>query len=140
MNAPTGYTVEHSFEIMLLDDEPSVVAALTLLLKALKFRVKGFTSPIQALEHLASGASVNLFLCDLRMPEMNGLQVLERSRATRPDVPFILISAHAGPDEVEQALDLGATGFLAKPFSPDQLREAIAELNPTPELASPARE
>jgi DNA-binding NtrC family response regulator len=52
--------------------------------------------------------------------------VLEEIRRIPSNVPFVLMSAHATPEEVAKAKGLGATGFLAKPFTPDQLKELVA--------------
>lgn len=105
-------------EILLLDDEPSVLFALKLLLQAFGFTVKDFSAPDQALEFLASGGTADVFLCDLRMPKTNGLDVLRRTKTIRPELQFILMSAHASEEEVTKARELGAFDFLPKPFDP----------------------
>ena len=116
-------------EIVLLDDEASVLFALKLLLEALGFSVHDFSDPHLALEYVGSDKIADLFLCDLKMPKMNGLEVLKRVRELAPKLSFVLMSAHAGRDEIDTAQALGAAGFLAKPFTPDQLRQMVAELS-----------
>ena len=116
-------------EIVLLDDEASVLFALKLLLEALGFCVHDFSDPNLALEYVGSDKIADLFLCDLKMPKMNGLEVLKRVRELAPQLAFVLMSAHAGRDEIDAAQALGAAGFLAKPFTPDQLRQMVAELS-----------
>lgn len=111
--------------ILLIDDEPSVIFALRLLLEALGFKVQEFCKAEEALTSIKHGAFYDLCICDLKMPKMNGLQVLEASRALAPNLPFILMSAHASTEEVDKALSLGAFGFLAKPFTPEQLMEIV---------------
>ena len=117
--------------ILLLDDEPSVLFALKLLLQALGFRVTDFSDPPLALEYLTQQSSreLDLILSDLRMPGMSGIEVLKQAHLIRPELPFILMSAHAHQEDVERATALGAAGFLAKPFSPDQLLGAVRELS-----------
>lgn len=115
--------------ILLIDDESSVLFALKLLLGALGFQVEDFTDPEAALSSLTEDSKVELILCDLRMPKLTGLEVLERVRAAHTNIPFVLMSAHAGNDEVQKAYKLGAQGFLAKPFTPDQLREMLAKMS-----------
>ncbi len=120
---------EHSIEnILLIDDESSVLFALKLLLGALGYSVSDFTDPEAALCSLKDNPSIQLILCDLRMPKMTGLHVLEQATAQFPHVPFILMSAHAVSDEVQKAYRLGAKGFLAKPFTPDQLKETLSKI------------
>jgi len=105
-------------EILLLDDEPSVLFALKLLLQAFGFTVKDYAAPDQALEFLSAGGTADVFLCDLRMPKTNGLDVLRRTKTMRPELQFILMSAHATEEEVAKARELGAFDFLPKPFDP----------------------
>jgi CheY-like chemotaxis protein len=120
--------------ILLLDDEKSVLFALKLLLEALKFGVIDFSVPHEAVEFLrtldssSADGRPDLFICDLKMPKMNGLEVLEASRRLAPALPFVLMSAHANQDEVDKAISLGASSFLAKPFSPAQLEELVRSL------------
>ncbi len=115
--------------ILLIDDESSVLFALKLLLGALGYKVTDFSDPEAAVASLKENTSIDLILCDLRMPKMTGLQVLEHTSQDYAEIPFILMSAHAGSDEVRKAYALGAKGFLAKPFTPDQLKEALDKLN-----------
>lgn len=122
-------TEEQRIHIYLVDDEPSVLFALRLLLETLNFKVSDFAQPSDALVALAErGAECDLFLCDLRMPRMPGTEVLTAALKIRPEINFILMSAHATQREVQDALRAGAKGFLAKPFSVDQLKSTIAKL------------
>ena len=117
--------------IILIDDETSVLFALKLLLGALGFEVKDYSDPVLASDSFAADTTSQLILCDLRMPKIDGLGVLGKARELRPDIPFVLMSAHAGHDEINKAKKMGAFGFLAKPFTPDQLRELIAKVEET---------
>lgn len=119
------HSIEH---IVLIDDEPSVVFALKLLLQALGYKVQDFSSPVEAIERLRGSSPADVCLCDLKMPVMNGLNVLEAAKKIRPDMPFVLMSAHATGEEIEHALSLGASGFLSKPFTPEELKELLSDL------------
>jgi CheY-like chemotaxis protein len=115
--------------ILLVDDEPSVVFALRLLLQALGYSVDAFNLPTEAVTAIESDKPYDLCLCDLKMPVLSGLAVLKVCRAGRPNLPFVLMSAHASSEEVEQAYALGATGFLPKPFTPEDLKQLIGKLS-----------
>lgn len=115
-----------AFKILLLDDEPSVLNALRLLLQALGYTVESFPDPILALDFLRKDSSCSMFLCDFRMPKMDGMAVLGESKKIRPELPFILMSAHAADEEIAAAKERGAWGFLAKPFTPDQLHAVVS--------------
>lgn len=115
--------------VLIVDDEPSVLFALKLLLEALGFTVKDFASPFDAAQHLQSEHNYDVILCDLRMPEMDGISLLAHIKKFAPDVPFVLISGHAQVQEIERANQLGASGFLDKPFTPDQLANMLEKIS-----------
>ena len=114
-------------KIALIDDEPGVLKALSLLLNAIGYEASTFERGIAFLESLET-SEPELILCDLKMPEMDGFEVIEKAHEAKPTIPIVLISAHATKDDVEQAKLLGAVGFLAKPFSPQDLKELIQQL------------
>ena len=114
--------------IALVEDEPGVLRALTLLLEALKCHVTPFNLPTNALSALTDECNVDLILSDLRMPEISGAQLLRRLREQGVAVPFILMSGHANSDEVDEAKKSGLQEFIAKPFTPAQLAQAISRV------------
>lgn len=115
--------------LLLVDDEPSVLFALRLLLNALGFEVKEFQTPTDALSYLESNSKdVEIILSDLKMPKVDGIEFLQELRSQGCSLPFVLMSAHATPDDVNKALTLGANGFLAKPFTPDDLFSLLGEI------------
>lgn len=116
--------------ILLIDDEESVLRALSLLLNALGHSVVSHNVPEDAVAYLQSNPAekLDLVICDLRMPGMNGLEVLSTVRDLQPDLPFVLVSGHATEEDVSKAEELGASGFLSKPFSGPQLTELIGNL------------
>jgi DNA-binding NtrC family response regulator len=115
-------------EIVLVDDEPSVLFALKLLLQAMGFSVKDFNAPGDAVEYFRTASPIDLCLCDLKMPKVNGLGVLQEARKSRPSLPFVLMSAHATTEEVDRSKELGATGFLSKPFTPEDLKALVERI------------
>lgn len=116
-------------QIVLIDDEPSVLFALKLLLQALGYSVYDFNSPMDGVAFLNTAKPVDLCLCDLKMPDMNGLGVLEATRKVRPSLPFVLMSGHATAEEIDRSKQLGATGFLSKPFTPDELKQLVQRIS-----------
>ena len=114
--------------ILLLDDEPSVLLALKLLLQALGFTVSAFDKALEALEHFRSNESVELFISDLRMPIMSGLEVLAEAKRIRPSVPVVLMSAHAAEAEQAYAKSAGCFGFLSKPFTVQDLQNLVQKV------------
>ncbi|RMG39905.1 MAG: response regulator [Candidatus Dadabacteria bacterium] len=117
--------------VILVDDEESVLLALKLLLKAIGFEVSDFNNGQDALDSVKNGNSCDLFICDLKMPGLNGIDTLRGLKKIASEIPFILMSGHANSEDVQRARDLGASGFLAKPFTPEDLKKVINELEVT---------
>jgi len=128
MNSTSFAKIGNIEHIVLLDDDPSVLFALRLLMKAVGYSVTDFSNPLEALNFIKSDQQSQLFVSDLRMPEMSGLKVLEKARTIRPDLPFVLMSAHATADDQTLAKRLGCFGFLSKPFTPDDLNRVILNI------------
>jgi DNA-binding NtrC family response regulator len=116
--------------IALVDDEPTVLRALTMLLQALKATPLPYSSGVEAYEFLLSKPDVNLVLSDLRMPNLSGMQLLRRLRSVGIFTPFLLMSGHATPSEAAETETAGRAAFLAKPFTPPHLASAVARLLP----------
>lgn len=78
---------------------------------------------------LAKAHKPDLILCDIMMPEMNGYEVFENLKKTpeTSDIPFIFISASAEKSEVQKGLNMGAIGYIRKPFTDSELLETIEE-------------
>lgn len=111
--------------IIVVDDESGVLLALKLLMQTLGLNVQDFPGGEPAIEHIKSGASFDLIICDLRMPKADGMAVLRSAVEHKPDAPFILMSGHATTEEVEKARGLGAFGFLPKPFTAQDLKNIV---------------
>jgi DNA-binding NtrC family response regulator len=122
----SGLDVLGGLKIVLVDDEPGVLRALTLLLQALKCEVSSFDTPGAALSYLVTKPPVDLVLSDMRMPEFSGAELLRSVRRSELRVPFILMSGHATNEEVSEARALGLQGFISKPFTPAQLADLVA--------------
>jgi len=73
---------------------------------------------------------VSLILSDINMPNMDGLELLRTLRASTQwhDVPVVMITTEGGQAKVQEAIDLGATSYVRKPFSADLLRDKLAAL------------
>ena len=111
-------------KVVLIDDEPGVLKALTLLLQTMGCAVMAFGGPTEALAYLRAGIECDLILSDQRMPGLIGSELFKLLRAHSVNAPFVLMSGHAGESEVEDVLRAPNTAFLTKPFSPVSLQSA----------------
>jgi len=113
-----------SIAVLVVDDEESVRTYVAELLESAGYQVRTAESGSQALEMLA-GNSFDAVLLDVMMPEMTGLEVLRRYRASNGASPVIVLSALAGADDAMRAMKMGATDYLSKPFSNSELEQAL---------------
>lgn len=86
-----------------------------------------------ALEKLAAGVP-DVILTDIDMPEMNGLEFIERARATHPKVPIIILSTHGDETTRDKGLLLGANDYLTKPLSGMKLEDVLEKIFPDLDL------
>src|SRR4051812_47908167 len=106
--------------ILVVDDDPGLRQSLGLLLSAEGFEITAEGSPRAALELLKTQA-FDIVLCDVRMPEMDGLTFLGRYREAGHEGLVIMMSAYGGEDAAIAAMKQGAYDYLPKPFRPDEV-------------------
>ena len=80
----------------------------------------------------------DLLLTDIAMPEMDGLSLLQSIREFQEDLPAIVVTGHGRLDQAIRSLQLGAQGFIVKPFTQQELLQAIQETLEKSRLAKPA--
>jgi len=111
--------------VLVVDDEEQVRTFLAELLGSSGYQVRCASSGSQALEMLAGG-SFDVVLMDVMMPELSGLEVLRRYRASGGNAPVIVLSALSGAEDAMRAMKLGASDYLSKPFSHEELEDAMS--------------
>jgi len=101
--------------IALIDDDRNIIASLSIALQAEGFVTRLYTDPEAALKAL-SDSPADLVVCDIKMPRLDGIELLRRLREKSP-MPFIFLTSKT--DELDEALGLamGADDYIAKPFS-----------------------
>src|SRR5215469_3524012 len=114
--------------ILLVDDEPSVLRYTKTLLEVDQYEVETATSGEEALRRIHAGPAPSLVVLDLMMPGMDGLQALEKCKELRPEQKVLIISCCNETTKVVQAIKLGASDFLTKPFQAPQLRGAVRRI------------
>ena len=116
--------------ILAIDDEPLLLRSLALILQRAGYRVTIAASAREARQHLQADRYDLAFL-DLKMPEVDGLTLLNEIHASQPGMPVLILTAHAGPDLAMEAMLKGAHGYLVKPISPEailaRVRTVLAE-------------
>lgn len=110
-------------KIVLIDDDQGVLRALGLVLQTLGHQTALFTSGSEGLSYLTHNPGVDIVVSDLRMPTMDGAEVLRQIRQRHPTIPVVIMSGHASQNDRATLIALGARGVLSKPFSPQELLE-----------------
>ena len=116
--------------MLVADDEPHIGRIIKMKLEQGPFRVTLAYDGQEAIDVLEAQKDIDLVLLDLMMPNLSGLDVLARIRADDrlKHLPCIILTAAGQETQHQKAMELGATEFLTKPFSPKKLYARTAEL------------
>lgn len=115
--------------ILIVDDEPMTRNLLRLMLERAGFEISEAEDGLKALLMVAEQPP-DVLLLDVMMPNMDGLTVCEKLRA-RPEtavLPIILLSARTSPESVKAGIEAGATRYLGKPISHEQLIQTVRDV------------
>jgi len=105
-----------SAHVLIVDDEKNIQVTLARALSLEGYATETAASGREALEKIAA-LPVDLVLLDVKLPDLDGLEVLERARTTRPGLPVVVMSGHGSIETVRQAFKLGAFDYLEKPIA-----------------------
>ena len=116
--------------MLVADDEPHIGRIVKTKLEQGPFRVTLVFDGNEALDALAANPDIRLVLLDLMMPHLSGLEVLARMRADArwSSLPCVILTAAGQDQRYDDAMRLGASDFITKPFSPKRLYARVAEL------------
>jgi len=128
--------------ILVADDEPHIGRIIKMKLEQGPFRVSLAYDGQEALDFINNEDQVDLAVLDLMMPKLSGLDVLRQIREQErfKSLPCIILTAGGDAKHERDALALGATQFLTKPFSPKKLYALVARLTGEPDEAGIAGE
>lgn len=110
--------------IIILDDEPNIVEVILARLEVMGYEAKGFTAAAKALNALRQD-DCSVLLTDLKMPDMDGMEVLKMAKQIDPDVEVILFTAYGSIEGAVEAMKQGAHDYLVKPFEAIELLAKI---------------
>ncbi|MFP3852688.1 MAG: response regulator [Anaerolineales bacterium] len=114
--------------VWIVDDDDEMSHAVKLMLQLLEHDVRTFRNARDASKELLAGQRPDVLLLDINMPEVTGIDMLEfvRQRKGLSSLPVIMLSSETTDIQVDEAMDLGANGYVFKPVTIDELE---AELN-----------
>jgi DNA-binding NtrC family response regulator len=110
--------------ILIIDDDPHFLRVLQRILSGEKFVVTTTSNPCEAVGLLRS-SNFELIICDLRMPDCDGLNLLQAIRGAGNEIPVIILTAYGEVDTYLEAMNAGATEYLNKPIKSDELVHVV---------------
>lgn len=110
--------------MLIIDDEDIVLESCRRIFSAEGFQVSCTTSPPEGLRLIAD-SSFDVILCDWKMPGFDGMDVLEELERRSPDSTVVMISGYPTVGRAAEALKRGAMDYVAKPFTPEEIVEAV---------------
>lgn len=118
------------YSILVIDDEIEILDMLSRFLnRNPNFSVQTFSNPVSALSSINNNTKYDLVLLDIMMPQMNGLDVLEKLKEINSDQKVIMMTAYSTLDKVLKSHKIGATYYVMKPFSSlDSLEKKVIEV------------
>jgi len=122
---PPARAARSAGDILVVDDDEAVRESLVLVLEDAGHRVTPAASGAEALHHLEA-APFHLLVTDLRMPGMDGIELLKAAAERQPELPAIVLTAFGSVDTAVQAMKAGAYDYVGKPFDVDDLVLAVA--------------
>jgi DNA-binding NtrC family response regulator len=108
------------FRILLIDDEPAQITSIKSFLKRRAYSILTASSGQEGLSHMDNG-NVDLVLTDFRMPDMNGLEVVQNIKKLNPEIPVVVITAFSDTKDAVKVMKEGAFDYLSKPVDLDEL-------------------
>lgn len=113
--------------ILIVDDEKNLRLTMTMCLEPLGYEIGTADNGEDALRQL-DNQEFDLILLDIRLPGMDGLDVLRRVVKQHPDILIVMVSAHGTVESAVEAMKLGAVDFIQKPFTPHELRTIVQQV------------
>ncbi|MGA2977417.1 MAG: sigma-54 dependent transcriptional regulator [Spirochaetia bacterium] len=114
--------------ILVVDDEANLCDVLAMLLENDGYEVAAATNGRKAIETLENGAVPDLIISDLKMPEKDGMALLDHLKQTGRDIPLVMITAYGSIENAVEAMKQGAADFITKPFNKDVIRHVVHKI------------
>ncbi|MEA1968398.1 MAG: response regulator [Thermodesulfobacteriota bacterium] len=117
---------ENTANILIMEDDTNVAKGLEMILTEEGYNVDLQATGCGAMDAMGQH-DYNLLMADLRLPDINGMEVIKQVKETKPATEIIVMTGYATSALAVDAMKLGAHDFLAKPFTEDQIKSAINE-------------
>lgn len=115
-------------KILIVDDSSTMRESLDMVLSSAGYDVDAAINGVDGLKKFGENRDYNLIITDVNMPEMNGLDMLANIRKISKDVHVIVLTTETEKDKIETAKNLRASGWIIKPFKPNDLLAVVSKL------------
>jgi len=114
-------------QVWIVDDDQEMAHAMGMMLELLEYQSTSFLNARSAAQTLLAGDRPDLIVLDINMPEVSGLDFLEflRRHSEWEDLPIVMLSSEAADVTVDEAMELGADGYVMKPVTIEELEKVI---------------
>lgn len=113
-------------KLLVIDDEKSILDLLNVVFEKEGYAVETSLSATRAVE-LIGNDDIDMIISDIKMPKMNGMELLRYVRKNRPDIPIVMITAYGTIKQAVEALKAGAMDYIVKPFDVEELKIIVAQ-------------
>ncbi|MDH4187301.1 MAG: response regulator [Nitrospira sp.] len=119
--------------VLVVDDSATMRQMVTFTLSSAGFQVVEAGNGKEAVGKLTGGAKPDLVVTDLNMPEMDGITLIKeiRKMAALKFTPILMLTTESADDKKKEGQTAGATGWIVKPFNPEQMLKVIAKVLPS---------
>jgi two-component system, chemotaxis family, chemotaxis protein CheY len=116
--------------VLIVDDSSTVRQQVAMALKQAGFATTEAADGLQGLSAIDGGKAIDMVICDINMPNMNGLEMIEKVKAKpqHKSLPILMLTTEGQPALIKRAKEAGAAGWIVKPFDANQLVAAAKHL------------
>jgi len=115
-------------KILVIDDSETIRQQVKHALASTGYEIVEAVDGIDGLEKLRAVTDLDLALCDVNMPRMNGLDMIAEVQRTGSKIPILMLTTEGQPSLIRRAREAGAKGWIVKPFKPELLLAAVQKL------------
>ena len=115
-------------KILIVDDSRTIRQQVSFTLKKGGYDVVEAEDGVVGIDQLGKNPDIALIISDVNMPNMDGIEMVEKMKSAGTTVPIVRLTTEGAADLIERAKAAGAKGWLVKPFKPDQLIAAVGKL------------
>jgi len=115
-------------KVLIIDDEKNIRLTLSQVIESTGAKTETAVNGEEGLEKMAN-EKFDIILLDIKMPGIDGMEVLRRIREMKSEARVVMITAHGTIDNAVEAMKLGAIDFIQKPFSPNEIRDIVEKIS-----------